>query len=323
MKAKKDNLLSISAIFFLLCLNTSCTKIDREPLVLDQGVLTEGDCFTYNLLIADQGEAESTKYGVLLFDSENGIQQNILSGETTEQKEISFLFDSLLLDREYMVWPFILYDNDTLFDNPSSFNTYEVNLMNSFTKEVTSSKEITFQVEISDLCSFKAKNLGISYSQKGEPTVKDSINFKSINSTSSYTFNLIDIKKDKMIFYRPYVELQNGQISYGEIISHNLQTIAVETTGNNNTSQLPASISFQAEITAYGDDSIDEFGIVYSTTTSSPNYNSSKLQITTPSGAGKYFASLNYPNLGTTYYYRAYARVGNKIYYGEIKQFIF
>jgi hypothetical protein len=300
----------------------SCTKLERESRVIDQGTIQENNCFTYNFLLVDLGENERAEYGLVLKDLTDGIYRNISIANTDQTKEINYLFDSLSIGHEYEVLPFVLNGNDTLFDKSSKFNTNSINFFSSFNKNVVSSSNIDLLLNLNEFCSFKVEKAGVCYSQQQVPTVNDSTIFQAFNSAGSYTFNLYDIIKSKMVYYRPYVVLKNGQISYGNIINHNLQTAQVSTTGVNDLSQLPNSVSLQAEITTFGDDEIDEFGVVYSTTTSSPSYNHSKVSIVIPPTVGKYYAVISNPVKGINYYYRAYVRVGNKVYYGDINTFL-
>ena len=139
MKIHINKLIPFSGIsyvlFSLLFLNYSCTKLERESRVIDQGTIQENNCFTYNFLLADLGENERAEYGLVLKDLTDGIYRNINIANTDQTKEINYLFDSLSIGHEYEVLPFVLNGNDTLFDKSSKFNTNSINFYLCYTSK--------------------------------------------------------------------------------------------------------------------------------------------------------------------------------------------
>lgn len=132
------------------------------------------------------------------------------------------------------------------------------------------------------------------------------------------SIELKKLKPNTKYYYMPYL-VYNKAIAYGEIKSF---TTADIYTGRH-ISEGNKKVICTGTIYSYRQKP-DEYGVCYSTTNINPTLQdtyilySSNIEM---NSEYEYSAVISDVSLYTTYYYRAYMKIGNKIYYGETKSF--
>ena len=166
---------------------------------------------------------------------------------------------------------------------------------------------------------------GIIYGTSSNITITSGTRVVTTSSTNgNYSVNVSDLTVNTRYYYRAYL-LSEGEYYYGNVQSFTTKeamdendVVATET-GRNEIGATRACLFGYYESSAQK----PEFGIIYGTTTNLL-YNSS-WRIKAGSGSAyKGIYSIVISNLKekTTYYYRAYLKVGDDIIYGDVWEFL-
>lgn len=166
--------------------------------------------------------------------------------------------------------------------------------------------------------------IGIIYSTEGTPnknnSIEETINIRQIGTDGKYTINLTDLSRGTTYYYRSFI-YQNGIWFYGKVRSFSTlnPNIKVEffTGAVSSITCYSANVAAQMNITGVQSSKGISFGICYGTE-SEPT---TQLQVNSKDAAGNYTVTLRALQGNTIYYYRPYAKVDGKMYYGSVSSF--
>ena len=140
----------------------------------------------------------------------------------------------------------------------------------------------------------------------------------TIGEDGSYSVKVEKLQYGTKYNYRWYT-YRDGEYNYGESMSFSTQTISVEV-GLDAVTQTTATFSGIAVLTE--PESIDEVGILYSTTSSFTAATSGAMKdVFSPDDAGNYTSVVEDLIFDTKYYYRTFVLQDGRYVYGEIVEF--
>ena len=161
---------------------------------------------------------------------------------------------------------------------------------------------------------------GVVYSLSASPSIADlsSTIVRSGSGTGTFTCNLSNLQAGTTYYVRAYAVNSKGT-AYGEQVSFTTnKTIVLPSVTTSAITQITQTTAVAGgSVTADGNASVTERGVVYSTVSNPVINNIYHTTITSGSGIGSF--SVNLTNLveGTTYYVRAYAVNSVGVSYGE------
>ncbi len=168
------------------------------------------------------------------------------------------------------------------------------------------------------LGSVNFTNHGHCWSQTNPPTIENSkTSFGNYLSDALYTSRLHNLTMGRY-FIRGYLE-SDGVVVYTNTITYESE-ISVET--GIISLNIDNSVVANGNIVSLGINPIIDYGHCYSETTSKPDFNSDRTSFGALNYPISYSSSLTGLNSGKTYYIRAYATDGSKVYYGNVTSFV-
>lgn len=161
---------------------------------------------------------------------------------------------------------------------------------------------------------------GFCYSSTNtKPTISDTKKVVTGNNTGSYSLTINGLSIGEKYYYRAYA-LQNGTPVYGEIVSFATEFTETEVSTSGATNVTPSTATLNGSISVVGSPEYTEKGFCYSTSSSNPTINNTKIPVS-GSGSGNYSYNLSGLSYNTTYYYRAYAIQNGTTIYGSVVNF--
>lgn len=161
---------------------------------------------------------------------------------------------------------------------------------------------------------------GFCYSSTNtKPTISDTKKVVTGNNTGSYSLTINGLSIGETYYYRAYA-LQNGTPVYGEIVSFATEFTETEVSTSGATNVTPSTATLNGSISVVGSPEYTEKGFCYSTSSSNPTINNTKIPVS-GSGSGNYSYNLSGLSYNTTYYYRAYAIQNGSTIYGSVVNF--
>ena len=315
----------VKLIFLIPILFFSCEKYEREKLITHSCEVS-AECVELNSILIDEGESDFVKGGFIVENKNSSSDRRIISIDFTNHDDQSNVVDSLNINQEYLIYHYDLYSGDTLKVLVDSVNTEGVNLIDSFYTTALSNTSVEVSIVLKNVCSFAPQNIGcLTYYEN--QTVSEPYYLQSNIVTTSYIENLntykiefSDLVSDTTHNFIPVLVYEPENSSKEEAFlapkSVRLSTTKLITGGSLASGE---DITISVEVQSEATEGIDEIGVVYSSVTNAPNYNSDKVFADYTDFSGSF--KISNPQSGITYYYRAFSKTNNKITYGEIKSF--
>ncbi len=195
---------------------------------------------------------------------------------------------------------------------PSMFN------LKIDTLKVISSKEINLTGSINGIGEIKILDFGYNYSLQTNPnllTNKQSLG--ALKKDTVFSAKILNPIIDTTYYVKAYAQLSNSAYFHSAEKTVRVNSFKIRT-GIVGEVIDEYKVFFIGYIDNLGADTIQEYGICYSTNTSFPTVNDNKLMVNKKPVIGAY--SFTAPLvIGNTYFARAYAIIDNKIIYGQVE----
>ena len=224
---------------------------------------------------------------------------------------LSVNINGLEPDRVYYYRAFAMIDNTIhygavySFRTPALFNGVEIDNVSP----VSASVKAIFNMADT---RYTTTEFGLCYNENGNPTIVDNICTATMDSKGNVNFDLQGLCENTKYYVRPYAKL-DGILFYGKTVNFSTPGL-VAGCSSRNVSAVSAELtsSFDLANALYGQ---GEFGICYGKTTSPSSTLMGDLS------DNKVTVTLTALESNTRYYYRGYAKIDGKEYYGEMKDF--
>ena len=176
---------------------------------------------------------------------------------------------------------------------------------------------------LSDVDKSEIDAIGIAYSTSSSSLKSSNSSKKSVTYTSAnaFTVSLEPLTNNTKYYYCSYVK-QDGIYTYGETEEFN--TVNVTPSVSVVESSITATkVTISGSVPNLSDSDISslEFGVAYSTSSSSLKTSSSAKILATLSSAGTFSVSLEGLDVDTKYYYCSYVKQNGRYTYGETEEF--
>jgi hypothetical protein len=312
---------TIALIFGLL----SCHKIKIKAIdkIANSDLIVASNVFYLQANMIDANEAGISQYGHCWSQQQNPSVSNsnhtsltsYASGDVFKSK----LF-GVSLNKTYYYRPYAISKNDTSYFEQKTFcitkDDLASNAVRLNTVDILSKSTVRAKASFNALEQFNIPSYGVCYGTSSLPTVS--------NHTLTHAVALSDITTTSdtvqaltwgiPYFARAFVQFEDGTIIYSPEITFQIEELKVNTvnyTISNNVATL------QGQLEQLGVGNISDHGFCWSTTTSTPTYNSQKIQLGSTNTLGYFYGNLPL-NTNTTYYFRSYAIIDNELKYGAI-----
>lgn len=205
---------------------------------------------------------------------------------------------------------------DSKFLYEPEVTTYEATDVTSMSAAIYGSVEKLVTEEFGNI------EIGIVYSNTNcIPSIDNgNIITSGYNTNGDFIVFMHELSVGVTYYYRAYVKTGN-KVYYGEVLSFTTQAIIVTTSEATFITSVSAIVGGSVENLVVEEGTNVEFGIIYSSTDSVPNIDNGNVIQSDNNTVGDFSISLTELTDGVTYYYRAYAKIDDKVYYGVISSF--
>lgn len=318
--------LKISVLFLFLCVSfVACKKFDNERInkLTSDNVTVDKSLVTATSVILDIGKDGITEYGHCW--SVNN-EPTIRDSKTTKNTEIKtgYFTDTLKnlnANTTYKIRSYAKINSSVLYGETKSFTTTTtgITVTASYETAVTNTSA-TIQGKINNLKSLKIQDYGHCWSKTVTPTINDfKTSFGELSQDIEFTSSLNNLQLETPFYIRSYVIADNATIIYSDTVILVIPQLQVQTISAQNLN--PSTVTLTGNILKLGVNTVTNHGFCWSVSTSSPDINSTVVQLGSINHTGNFTTTLNNLTQGITYYYRAYAVEGSIIRYGEVKSF--
>jgi hypothetical protein len=310
-------------IFTLLLISFSCKQLEIKRI---NKVETLWSNFENNQIIAkgniiDVVEGGITDYGFCYAPNKSFPTINddrISLGATNKTGEFSANLLGLQAFNVYHFRAYAISNNvvtyGKIYSTDVSPNVLNISIDSL---NIISSKQINLSASFNGIGDLKILDFGYNYSLQTNPnllTNKQSLG--ALKKDTVFSAKILNPIIDTTYYVKAYAQLSNTAYFHSAEKTVRISSFKIRT---GLVGQFDANTAFFiGYIDNLGADTIQEYGICYSTTTSFPTLNDNKLIVTKKPTTGTY--SSNAPLvLGNTYFARAYAIIDNKIIYGQVE----
>ena len=309
-------------IIFTLCF-ASCKQLEIKRINKVETIYSK---FENNQIIAkgniiDLVEGGITDYG-FCYAANNSFptinNDRISLGATKKIGEFSANLIGLQAFNVYHFRAYAISNNVVTYGNIYSSEVLPTVLnINIDTLNIISSKQINLTGSINGIGDVKILDFGYNYSLEPNPSLltnKQSLG--ALKKDTVFSAKILNPIIDTTYYVKAYAQLSNTAYFHSAEKTVRISSFKIRT---GLVGQFDANTAFfTGYIDNLGADTIQEYGICYSTTTSFPTLNDNKLIVIKKPTTGTY--SSNAPMvLGNTYFARAYAIIDNKIIYGQVE----
>lgn len=240
------------------------------------------------------------------------LESKVITIDEIDDGIITTTLSGLEPDKVYYYRAFAIIDNSTHygailhFRTPALYQETQIQDVSSISAKITTKYNMAEAI-------YTATEYGICYNEKGNPTVSDGVKTADINVSGIVEIELLGLNQYTQYHIRPYAKL-DGVLIYGAI--QDFTTLGlVNNCSSANVSAVSANLSatFDLSNAVYND---GEFGVCYGT---QPNPTNVLLGDLTDNHVTVTLTALQ---SNTKYYYRGYARLDGKVYYGSDRYFV-
>ena len=164
---------------------------------------------------------------------------------------------------------------------------------------------------------------GFVYATVHNPTVEDDTKKVATGTgTGDFSANVTELEMNKIYYVRAYA-LSSQSISYGNEVTLDFSQVfpVVKTQAVSDIDATTAT--FNGTVESIGDPAYSERGFIYGTMQVPTIEDDGVLTVSASgTGTGSYARAVSSLTIGTTYYVRAYAKVGTLMVYGNIVSFV-
>ena len=268
--------------------------------------------------------------GVYVNTSETVNSSNNKRGVVVNDSDIaddgtfSITVTGLTMATKYFFTPFVYSNSTYTYGEIKDFTTENIVAALSASDVTATTAQITGTITgLSDVDKSEIDAIGIAYSTSSSSLKSSNSSKKSVTYTSAnaFTVSLKSLTNNTKYYYCSYVK-QDGVFTYGETKEFN--TVNVTPSVSVVAFSITATkVTISGSVPNLSDSDISslEFGVAYSTSSSSLKTSSSAKILATLSSAGTFSVSLEGLDVETKYYYCSYVKQNGRYTYGETKEF--
>lgn len=317
---------SFIAILLISISVFSCKKLETKrvsAITTNDITLSETNVNASGTLV-DMGNKSITDHGFCWsINQEPTNSDNTISlGAISETGDFTSALANLQANATYYVRAYVAEENTIKYGNAISFiaPTTGINITTS-EPIIISKTAATVSGSISNIGSLTILDYGHCWSTSNPPNINNSTSFNgNLNSDKTFFSTMDNLAISTTYFVRSYAKLNNSTVLYGNVQSVLIPDLTVTT--DTYTTISSTSVSLQGSIISLGVVPLTNHGFCWSSVTSNPNINNNKIPLGATNNIGSFYTSLNSLQVGTTYYFRAYATDGNFVKYGIVKKIV-
>mgnify|MGYP000846988113 CR=1 FL=1 len=255
---------------------------------------------------------QSATLGICYDEGNNpSLESKVITIEKIEDGVIIANLSGLEPDKVYYYRAFATIDNSThygailYFRTPALYKEVSVENISSISAVIKTSYNMADT-------EYTSTEFGVCYNAKGSPSISDQVKKAAINDSGLVEIDLLGLNQDTKYYVRPYAKL-DGTLLYGEIKEFTTLGLVTGCSASNISgvsATLAATYDLSNALYEKG-----EFGVCYGTSSNPTNLSLGDM---TEGNVSVVISSLQ---SNTKYYYRGYAKLDGKVYYGEVKNF--
>ena len=254
------------------------------------------------------------------------IRMLVSDSDIAEDGTFSVTVTGLSMATQYYYTPFVYSNSKFSYGEIKDFTTENVQVaLSSKSSDITATTaKITGTVTgLSDVDNSEIDAIGVAYSTSSSSLKTDNSTKVSATSISANTFAItMEPLTNNCKYYYCYYVKQNGKYTYGETMELTTKNVTpsvslVESYLTATTAKIKGTVPSLSS----NDKSRLEFGVAYSTSSSSLKSSSSTKKSATLSSNGTFNVSLENLTNYTKYYYCSYVKQNGSYTYGEAKEF--
>ena len=277
-------------------------------------------------------EKSSVAIGVYVNTSETVNSSNYkkmmraFDSDIAEDGTFSVTITGLSMATQYYYTPFVYSNSTYSYGEIKDFSTENIQVtLSSKSSDITATTaKITGTITgMSDVDNSEIDAIGVAYSTSSSNLKTDNSTKVSATSISANTFAItLEPLTNNCKYYYCYYVKQNGKYTYGETMELTTKNVTpsvslVESSLTATTAKIKGTVPSLSS----NDKSRLEFGVAYSTSSSSLKSSSSTKKSATLSSNGTFNVSLENLTTYTKYYYCSYVKQNGSYTYGEAKEF--
>ena len=259
---------------------------------------------------------QTASWGIAYSTNENvTIESDKISSEKLSGKTFDINLTCLTPNTLYYYRAYVIVDGIPHYGAILYFRTPELFGETSIKEASSVSASVSSNYNIKGVEYTKAE-YGICYGTKDSPSISDKVEKSAPNEDGTIEIILKGLDQTTKYYVRPYAKLEDI-VLYGESFSFETLGIVIsQSSANVSAVSSDLTIGYDLENTVY---SSAEFGVCYSTSsTPTVDKNAMKADI---SGESSITVTASALQSSTKYYFRGYAVVDGKTYYGAIESF--
>ena len=277
-------------------------------------------------------EKSSVVIGVYVNTSETVNSSNYkkmmraFDSDIADDGTFSVTITGLSLATQYYYTPYVYSNSTYSYGEIKDFTTENIQVtLSSNSSDITATTaKITGTITaLSDMDNSEIDAIGVAYSTSSSNLKTDNSTKVSATSISANTFAItLEPLTNNCKYYYCYYVMQNGKYSYGETMELTTKNVtpSVSLVASSLTATT-AKIKGTVPSLSSNDKSRLEFGVAYSTSSSSLKSSSSVKESVTLLSDGTFSVSLENLTTNTKYYYCSYVKQNSSYTYGEAKEF--
>ena len=232
--------------------------------------------------------------------------------------------NNLAVNTSYYVRAYAVANDTILYAENINIETewaLDVPLVQTGGANFITTSSATIQGEIVEQGMSSVTKYGLCWSTNTNPNINDNpIEQSGGGNITDFSENITNLSPNTTYYYKAYAENNQG-LAYGPEKSFATTNGEPSVLTGSFSNLTTTTVTLEGEITGEGDAAITEYGHCWSTS-SDPNINNSSISIGNNGSAGTIINSeLTSLNIGTTYYYKAYATNTFGTAYGEQNTF--
>ncbi|MBP5590335.1 DUF1566 domain-containing protein, partial [bacterium] len=240
--------------------------------------------------------------------------------------DFSANISGLVLNTTYYIRAYAKSSQGTAYGSEVTLNfkgTLATVKTNAATNISIASKIATFNGSIENVGNPAYTERGFVYGITHNPNiVDDTKKIAEGSGAGAFSASVTNLEMNKIYYVRAYATNLQGTAYGNEVTLDFSQKLPVVTT-QEVTDKTNTTATFNGTIVSIGDPVYTERGFIYGTMPVPAVDDTGAIIISVSgSGTGAYASSVNNLTTGTTYYVRAYAKVGTLIVYGNIVNFV-
>ena len=265
------------------------------------------------------GVAYSTSSSNLKTDNSTKVSATSISANT-----FAITLEPLTNNCKYYYCYYVKQDGKYTYGEAMELTTKNVTPSVSLVESSLTTTTAKIKGTVASLSSNDKSRLefGVAYSTSSSSLKSSSSTKESATLSSDRTFSvcLEGLNIDTKYYYCSYVK-QNGSYTYGEAKEFNTLNVITVSVVESSITGTEATITGMVYNLSDSDRSSLEFGVAYSTSSSSLKSSSSVKESVTLLSDGTFSVSLENLNINTKYYYCSYVKQNGNYTYGEAKDF--